>query len=410
MNKKILVSAYGCEPFRGSEAGVGWNWVIQMAKKNELYVITRLNDKEKIEANVPEDIKENLHFYYYDTCKMLQKVKKKEKRLYIYYLFWQIGIIKIIKKLKREVDFDYSMHLTFGSLWMPTFLPFFDIPFIWGPVGGGDGVPKAYIKNFPLKQRIIQRLRYVLIDTSFLNPLVAIPSRKAVAILCRTENNAIAIPKKYRNKTHVILETAMEGDVFSYEKDYSKEKSKVELIVIGRLVPFKNVIAAVDVMNILKPKYENIHMTIIGRGPEREKIEKRIEEYDLFEDITLIKELPRREVLEKLTKADIYFFPSLREGGSWALMEGMAVGLPVVCLNWTGMSVITDENSAIRIKPSDYEQSIDDFTKAISDLIENEEIRIKMGAAGKQRIKERYNWETKGEYIEKMLEKMEKRD
>ena len=170
MKKRILISAYGCEPFRGSEAGVGWNWVLQMAKSNELHIITRKNDREKIEKNIPEKLKDNLNFYYYDTCKLLQKVKKKEKRLYIYYFFWQIGIIKIIKKLKKKIKFDYSMHLTFGSLWMPTFLPFFDIPFIWGPIGGGDGVPKAYIKNFPLKQKIIQRLRYVLIGTSFMNP------------------------------------------------------------------------------------------------------------------------------------------------------------------------------------------------------------------------------------------------
>ena len=90
MKKRILISAYGCEPFRGSEAGVGWNWVLQMAKSNELHIITRKNDREKIEKNIPEKLKDNLNFYYYDTCKLLQKVKKKEKRLYIYYFFWQI--------------------------------------------------------------------------------------------------------------------------------------------------------------------------------------------------------------------------------------------------------------------------------------------------------------------------------
>ena len=121
------------------------------------------------------------------------------------------------------------MHLTFGSLWMPTFLPFFDIPFIWGPIGGGDGVPKAYIKNFPLKQKIIQR--YVLIGTSFMNPLVAVPSKKAVAILCRTENNVMAIPKKYRHKTHVVLETAMEKEyvnVFLFRSHFESYRPMCE--------------------------------------------------------------------------------------------------------------------------------------------------------------------------------------
>ena len=61
----ILVSAYGCEPFVGSEAGVGWNWVLQMAKNNRLHVITRENNREKIEINLPVNLRKNIKFYYY---------------------------------------------------------------------------------------------------------------------------------------------------------------------------------------------------------------------------------------------------------------------------------------------------------------------------------------------------------
>ena len=42
--KTILVSAYACEPLKGSEQGVGWNWVLQLAKKNNVHVITRANN------------------------------------------------------------------------------------------------------------------------------------------------------------------------------------------------------------------------------------------------------------------------------------------------------------------------------------------------------------------------------
>ena len=65
--KKILVSAYGCEPFRGSEAGVGWNWILQMAQENKLYVIARANDQKKIETYLPKKIENNVTFFYYDT-------------------------------------------------------------------------------------------------------------------------------------------------------------------------------------------------------------------------------------------------------------------------------------------------------------------------------------------------------
>ena len=130
--RTLLVSAYGCEPTKGSEAGVGWNWVLQMAKHNKLYIITRANNQELIEQHLPTDErKENIVFYYYDTPDFIKNLKHKAKGLYFYYFCWQIGIISVIKKILRENKVDYTMHLTFGSMWMPTFLPYFRIPFIW---------------------------------------------------------------------------------------------------------------------------------------------------------------------------------------------------------------------------------------------------------------------------------------
>ena len=400
--KKILVSAYGCEPGRGSEAGVGWNWVLQMAREYDVYVIARANDAEKIEANIPNDLRESLHFTYYDTNKLFLKIKKGAKRLYIYYALWQIGIIKVIRRLKKEIDFDYAVHLTFGSLWMPTYLPFFKIPFIWGPVGGADPVPKKLIKNLPLKDRIVQRFRYFLIKTSCLNPRVAYPSRKAVAILCRTKNNIEAIPKKYRHKAHVIIETGMKEEVFDNKKD-DVSNDKVEIAVVGRLIPTKNVEAAIDAFNTVKEEYENVHMTIIGDGYLRQKLEKKTDEYGLNDSIKFLGEVPREKVLENLKKSDIYFLPSLHEGGSWSLMEAMAVGLPTVCLDWTGMGVIVDENSGLKVKPSTYEETCQGFAESLKRLVKDEHLRKQMGTNARERIRNDYSWESKLKYISEII-------
>ena len=45
---RVLISAYACEPNKGSEPGVGWNWTLQMAKMDEVYVITRSNSYRNI--------------------------------------------------------------------------------------------------------------------------------------------------------------------------------------------------------------------------------------------------------------------------------------------------------------------------------------------------------------------------
>ena len=406
--RTILVSAYACEPLKGSEQGVGWNWVLQMAKNNKLHVITRANNQKFIEENLPKNISENITFYYFDTSNFIKGLKNKAKGLYFYYWCWQIGIFFLIKKILKLHKFDYSMHLTLGSLWMPTVLPFFKIPFIWGPIGGGEGIPKPFLSQLPLKNRIIQSLRYFLKYFIYINPIVMFSSYKAVSILVRTNNTLDFIPDFFKFKTKVFLETSMESSIFNYKKNINNNET-VKLIFTGRLVPFKNVISILKSLQYV-PKDYNLELTIIGSGSEEKKIKNEINLLNLSNRVRLIKETTRENVLKKLSESDIYLFPSLREGGSWALMEGMAIGLPVICLKWSGMEIITDDASAIRIPVTNPEQMIKDIAKAINKLIEKPTLRLNMGNAGRKRIKNVFNWDVKGEFMEELLNELDKKE
>jgi glycosyltransferase involved in cell wall biosynthesis len=408
LNKKrrILISAYGCEPLKGSESGVGWNWILQLAKSNELHVVTRRNNKDSIEAHLPTNIASNVTFHYYDTNRLIRKIKKGDKRLYLYYFFWQLGAIRLFRQLIHKYAFDYSIHLSFGSFWMPTFLPFFNIPFIWGPLGGADVVPKSFLSLFPLKDRIIQQIRYVLNYTTSINPFILYPCKKAVAILCRTHNNADIIPKQYNHKVHTIIETAIDIADLPIKSNKTIDNKTIHCITTGRLVPFKNVITAVRAFSHIPSKYA-IHYTIIGDGQEIKNIEAEIKNINLTDRISLLPLMPRKEVLEYLAKTDIYLFPSLREGGTWALMEAMAMSLPCICLNWTGMSIITDDESALRLSVTNPEQMSMDIADGICKLIDNPILRKKIGDAGQERIKNIFNWNAKEVFIDSLFAKLE---
>ena len=216
--RTILVSAYACEPLKGSEPAVGWNWVIELSKINRVHVITRANNQAIIEKYIPAEVEENLIFHYYDTPDFIRKLKKKDRGLYFYNICWQIGILSVAKRILKNEKIDYSIHLTFGSMWMPTFLPFLKIPFIWGPIGGGECVPKSFLCVLPFKQRIVQAFRYFLNATTILNPFIVIPCWKAKMILVRTPNTLNAIPRCFRHKVKILLETAMEESILNYEK------------------------------------------------------------------------------------------------------------------------------------------------------------------------------------------------
>ena len=89
---KILINAYACSPGMGSEPGMAWNWVSNLAKFCELYIITEGEFREKIEAVVPMlEQGKNMHFYYNPVSEKIRKMcwNQGDWRFYKYYREWQ---------------------------------------------------------------------------------------------------------------------------------------------------------------------------------------------------------------------------------------------------------------------------------------------------------------------------------
>lgn len=89
-------------------------------------------------------------------------------------------------------------------------------------------------------------------------------------------------------------------------------------------------------------------------------------------------------------------------------MEAMSVGLPVVCLNTSGMSIITDEASAIRVKPLSQEQIIDGFAQALVALANSPECCRQMGESTQTRMQKHFCWNHKGDFMRVLLNELEK--
>lgn len=215
--RQLLVSAYGCWPGRGSELGVGWEWCKQMAKANHLHIITIKRSKDAIEDacnKFDKELVRNMTFHYFDySPKVIKLLPAGTIRWYLYYTLWQLGALKKARKLKKEHHFDYVMHLTFGSVWLPTFMYKLGIPYIWGPWGGCDVVPKSFLKEVNPKASSflswMQSKREWLVNHISWNPIIKANLKNAAAILVRTQGNYCAVPLLYREKAKIVLETAL---------------------------------------------------------------------------------------------------------------------------------------------------------------------------------------------------------
>lgn len=411
--KRILISAYGCEPGKGSEQGVGWHWSLQLARFAEVVVLTRSNNRAAIEAAIPDEVSGRVCFEYYDLPPSLLRYKGKvEKGLVSYYFMWQWGAYRRARSLIQQSRFDFVMALTFGTLWLPTFMYLLPVPFIWGPVGGGEAVPFNLIKTLPIRSRLSQYLRYFLMATVPVNPFLLGPLRRAKVILTRTEDTARVIPRPYSHKVRVVLETAIADDFLARTRRLPThiKQDSLRVIYTGRLVALKNVASAIHSIAHAKTHGVDVKFVIVGDGPLRESLEGLVVRLGVEGQVIFLGSISQTEVIEELVKSDVYLYPSLKEGGVWSLMEAMSVGLPIVCVNTSGMAVITDENSAIRVSPDSQGQMIADFARALVELAQSPELRRNLGANARKRIEGHFRWHHKAEFMRGLFDELERQD
>ncbi len=408
--RRLLVSAYGCEPGKGSEQGVGWNWVLQLARLGDIVVLTRANNRKVIEAQLPAELEGRVRFLYYDLPNWLRVFKRRERGLYIYYLFWQWGAYRLARREVARQPVDYAIHLTFGSVWLPTFLHRLPAPFIWGPVGGGEAVPWPLIRTLPPRARVLQYVRYLLMATFAVNPLVSGPARKARVILARTRDTARILPARHADKVRVVLETAAADAWFERFAHVRAKQANgpLQVIYTGRLVAFKNLDMAIQAVANARRHGVALHFTIVGDGALQPQLQQLAAEEGISDAVTFTGRLTQLELFDRLARSDIYLFPSLREGGPWSLMEAMASGLPSICVDTSGMSVIADDACARMVAPGTPKAMIAAFTDALRALAADADLRAEMGVNARRRLERDFRWDRKGDFMAQLFAELEK--
>ena len=400
---KVLVSAYACEPDKGSEPGVGWHWVQQIARFHIVWVMTRKNNQASIEKELAGNPNANLNFCYVDLPGWASFWKRAPLGIYLYYFMWQLLALRQACRLKQRVHFDLGHHVTFGNLWLPSFIPFLRIPFVFGPIGGGETVPKALYKNFSFRWRVYEKIRQLtLIRGSVFNPFLRLTIKKAALILVRTEMTGKLIQEKLKKKTLLMLETGVDDEFLEKINTVDALKVNDRIVMAGRLLHWKGFELGIKAFARISFKFPNASLIIIGTGPELSRLKKIAAASDLTDRVYFLGHQPRVKVLENMVKAQIFLYPSMKDAGAWVLFEAMAACLPVVCLDYAGPAEIIDDNCGIKIPIENHDQVIAQLSHALAKLLASPKTKGNMGKAARRRLKDSFHWNSKGESLSKL--------
>jgi glycosyltransferase involved in cell wall biosynthesis len=390
---KVLISAFACRPGKGSEPEVGWCWAIGMARYHDVTVLTQLKHRPGIEAGLaalPHDAPRP-NFRYFDGGPKIARLRQRFGGVRIFYTWWQKVAWKVVAQLNDEIGFDLLHHITFAGYRYTTAVWGHGVPCIWGPVGGMESVP----------------LRLMPLD----NPLAL------VAELTRNLSNAIqsvpfhVLPRRAADSSIVLVSTRETQQVFEAvgvhpilmptvgidAKVISKRlitapTGTLELLFVGQIISLKGVDLAI---RALHASGTSARLTFIGSGSYQLKAAALARRLGIESKVLFPGRVPREQVLQEYEKYHVFLFPSLHDSGGFAVLEAMAQGLPVICLDCGGPAISVRDGCGIRIPMLGRKKVVEQMAGAIQ-TYDRDRARVAVdGQRARESVTEHYEWNRK---------------
>lgn len=389
----------------GSEPGVGWNVVRELVKNHKVWVFTRYDNRPTIEAELVSNPIPGLHIVYYDLPHWVRWSKQEQRRVQLHYYLWQIGAYFVARNLHREVGFDIVHHVTYVKYWSPSFLSLLPVPFIWGPVGGGESAPKAFWQDFSLCGKAYETLRDFVRWLGECDPFVHLTAKRSVLARATTEDTAERVRKIGARNVQVFPEAGLPKEEIARLAQYAMPNGcSVKFISMGRLLHWKGF--HLGLRAFAKADLPDAEYWVVGDGPESERLQTIVEDLGIVQQVKFWGRLPRDETLQKLGQCVALVHPSLHDSGGWVCLEAMAAGRPVVCLDLGGPAVQVTQETGFKVPAHTPEQAVRDLAEAMARLAKDSELRVRMGQAGQKRVSEVYSWEIKGQSLAQLYEEI----
>lgn len=402
----VLVSAYACDPNVGSEPGVGWNWTRQIARFAEAWVVTRANNREAIEAFLAQNPMPNVHWVYFDLPRWARWWKKGRRGIQLYYYLWQAGAYFVAKRLRRQTHFDLIHHVTFVNYWMPSFLSLLPVPFLWGPVGGGDTTPAPFLKTFSLRGRIFERARGFILRLGERDPFVRATARRARVALATTPQTAARLEALGVREVRLLSQVALPQEEIQFLKTIPLPAGETfRFVSIGSLLHLKGFHLGLAAFAQAGREFLNAEYWLIGDGPERKRLEQLADVLGVRARVRFFGALPRKQVFERLAECHALAHPSLHDSGGWAVAEAMAAGRPVICLDWGGPGLQVTEETGFKIFPRTPEQTVRELSQSMLALLGSPGLCAQLGQAAQTRIADEFAWDIRGRQIREFYAK-----
>lgn len=205
-------------------------------------------------------------------------------------------------------------------------------------------------------------------------------------ILCYTETEKQElVDLGIKSEKIEVIHNGIDTDLFVPAREPCFDKKN--LLWVGRYAKGKGLDYLIYAFSILKKKHPDITLTLVGKGPEKDRISQKIHDLNLESSIIMKDFVPNSEIVSMYQNSSVFVLPSLEEGVPRTILEAMSCGIPVVCSRLPQLVDIV-EGCGLLVPLKDSQALADSISKVLSDPSLAGEFRNN----GRKNVVENHSW------------------
>jgi glycosyltransferase involved in cell wall biosynthesis len=302
---------------------MGWHWAVEIARLgHEVHVLTRAVNVAANERRLAEFEGLQLHIHGYDLPRWASWWKKGHRGIHLYYVLWQWWAYREAKKLHAQEHFDLVHHITFGVHRHPSFMGRLGVPFILGPLGGGECSPPVLLRSAPWRARMYESLRSFGNHIAAIDPLARSTFHRAALIFCKTPETLAVIPVQERKKCSCLLEVAVDPAQLAQLPSIGSERA--QFLFAGSLIQLKGIHLILHALRQVRHSIPDARLTIVGDGRDRDWPQTISRNLGVDDSVEWRGWIPRNKLIKLCGQNTAFVFPSLHDSSGNVVIEALS--------------------------------------------------------------------------------------
>jgi glycosyltransferase involved in cell wall biosynthesis len=187
-----------------------------------------------------------------------------------------------------------------------------------------------------------------------------------------------------------VVPVGVDHTVFKPYDDVVKKKGRL-MVTSSSDVPMKGLVPLLEAIAKLRAERE-IELVVIGNPKAKGRVAATMDRLGLTDIVSTISGVSDEDLARLYGEAEVAIVPSLYEGFSLPVIEAMSCGVPVVATTGGALPEVVGVSgeTGLLVEPNNPDALVD----AIRQLLDDASLRERLGAAGRQRVIERFTWEV----------------